>query len=228
MTPRRFLAGLSSLFFLLAFQQSAGATSISLSTGQNSGGSIITTDLGCDAHWVVVAGGPTPACAGAHGQVVMPGDADSGFPSWVANSTSSAWITNNASITGNGAPLPVTYQVQFLLSDLIGASITGSWTIDDAGSISLNGHSIGTLGGGNWVALNGISGTASSDLVAGLNTLSISITSSDDFLEGVRFDGSVTGDGAAFIAAVPEPATLTLTALGLVAVARRRLRARRG
>jgi hypothetical protein len=192
----------------------AFAATINLSTGLNAGGNLITTDLGCDAHWTQVSG-PTTAC-GDYAQVAMSGDADWGGGGWVPNGLNSNWITSDASNPRNGSPLP-TYQVQFYLADTTNASLTGSWTIDDQGTISLNGNQIGVLGNGNWGAMSSVSAGAGS-FVAGLNTLSITMTLSDNSLEGVRFDGSVTGD------LVPEPASgLTLlTGLGAFLLFRRR------
>ena len=194
------LAGAASLVFGLPAL--FGGT-LNLSTGLDSGGSLITTDLGCDAHWVQVAG-PTAACANSAAQVVMSSDAG-WFGGWIANGPNSNWITSNASTTANGSPLPG-YSVTFFLDNTSGASLSGSWTIDDQGAISLNGNPIGSLGGGNWGSLSSVS--ASSGFAVGANTLRIAMSSSDNFLEGVRFEGSVTGPGASLSPshpAVPEP-----------------------
>jgi hypothetical protein len=191
----------------------ASAATLNLSTGLDSNANLITTDLGCDANWVQTSG-PSDSCAGNAGQVVMSGDPD-WYGGWVADGPNSNWITSDASRTGNGAPLPVTYEVSFYLADTAGASLSGSWTVDDGGEISLNGTQLQSLGDGNWSSLSPLT-TDTTDLVAGLNTLSISITDSDDYLEGVRFEGSVTGDGASFV--TPEPGSLTLLGLGALAL----------
>jgi PEP-CTERM motif len=188
----------------------AFGTTLNLSTGLDAGGSLITADQGCDAHWVAVAG-PATVCSGAAAQVVMPGDADWGGPGWVGNGPNSDWITSNSTSNTNGSPLP-TYEVRFYLADTTEAEITGSWTIDDAGDILLNGNLLASLGNGNWGSLHAVS--ASSGFVAGLNILSIRMTSSDNNIEGVRFEGSVTGD-----VTTPEPASLALLAGGLLALA---------
>lgn len=219
---------------VLAFLTGSGTTAfadiLNLSTGLDSGGNLITTDLGCDAHWSQTAG-PAPACAGSKAQAVQSNDLD-WSRSWLADGPDSDWITSNATVWTNGNPLP-TYQIQFYLSDTVGASFSGSWTIDDAGSISLNGHQIGSLGIVSWGSLTPIGGTPSADLVAGLNTLSISLSISDNFLEGVRFQGLVSGDGASFTAPVPEPSSLVLFAavvagLGIAALRRRRASVEQG
>lgn len=184
----------------------ASAGTVNLSTGLDSNGNLITADGGCDANWVQTAG-PANACGG-NGQIVTPGDAD-WYGGWVGNGPNSDWITSTAAVTANGSPLP-TYQISFWLDDTTGAALSGSWTVDDAGYIALNGTTIGSEGDGNWTQLNTLT-TNSANLVAGWNSLAITMTDSDNFLEGVRFEGSVTGDGASL---APEPGTLALFGLG--------------
>lgn len=211
----RLIAGAALALFLVP--AASGAT-LNLSTGFDASGNLITTDLGCDAHWVQTAG-PPPACPGSAAQVDMPGDTDFPAPgAWVANNASSEWITSNASTVHNGAPLP-TYELTFFLTDTAGASLSGSWTIDDAGTISLNGNSIGSLPVGNWTSLHSVS--TSSGFLVGANTLSIRMTFSDNLTEGVRFQGSVNGTGASFTPAgptVPEPASGMLLLAGAAAI----------
>ena len=195
----------------------AFAGTLNLSTGLDSSGNRITTDLGCDAHWVAIAG-PSTACAGSAAQVVMWGDPD-WFGGWVGSGPNSDWITSNAGTQQNGSPLP-SYMIQFYLASTTGASLSGSWTIDDEGTISLNGNQLNYLPSGYWGSLNPVS-ASSSDFVPGLNSLVISMTSSDNYLEGVRFEGSVTGEGASF---VPEPvsAVMLLTGVGSLFLGLRR------
>ena len=142
--------------------------------------------------------------------IVTPGDADSGFAGgWVPNSSSSSWVAfdpNNSSDNGLG-----NYSTTFTLtsSDLATATISGSWTLDDSGSLFLNGNDIGDLADGSWTSLHPFSvGAGSGDFVLGTNTLSLDITDSDVFLEGVNLQGSLTG-------VVPEPSTLFPLAGGL-------------
>ena len=144
--------------------------------------------------------------------MVTPSSADEGFGGgWVPNSSSSDWVAfdpNNAN--GNGLGI---YTTTFTLTsaDLATASISGSWTLDDSGSLLLNGNDLGDLADGGWTSLHPFSVAAgSSDFVLGTNTLSLSITDSDLFLEGVNLQGTLTGTST-----VPEPSELILLTAGL-------------
>jgi hypothetical protein len=154
-------------------------------------------------------------------QIVTSGSADAGFAGgWVPNSSSSAWVAfdpNNAFDNGLG-----NYTTTFTLTagDLSTASISGFWTLDDSGSLFLNGNDLGDLPDGAWTSLHPFSVSAgSSDFVVGANTLSIDITDSDVFLEGVDLAASLT-------TAVPEPSPLIamVTGLGVLLVVVRRPR----
>lgn len=144
-------------------------------------------------------------------QIVTPSDAD-WYGGWIANSTSSYWIAydpNSAYDNGLG-----TYSTTFSLDagDISTAAISGSWTLDDSGSLYLNGNLLGSLGDGNWGSLTAFSvGAGSSDFVLGTNTLSIEITDTDQYLEGVNLQGSLTG----VTTATPEPSMFIPLAAGL-------------
>ena len=109
--------------------------------------------------------------------------------------------SRNANLANNGAA-PYSFYRTFDLTgyNLATVTLSGGWAVDDAGTLNLNGHQIASLGGGNAGALNNFSIAAGSPFLnPGLNTLSITITSDDQSLEGVRFEGSVS--------TVPIPAT---------------------
>jgi hypothetical protein len=184
----------------------ADPITINLATGLDASNNLITTGGAPDAHWTV-RGNPA--------QVVVPGSGDSGFPDWIANGPNSAWIARNANDAfGNGLD---TYTRTF---DLTGfnpatASITGFWTLDDGGTLSLNGHLIGTLDASTtpWFSFHAFSVPAGSPFFnPGVNTLQISITQTDTFLEGVRLQGTLTAEAAA----IPEPTSVVLFGLALV------------
>jgi hypothetical protein len=194
-----------------AASQVAQAASINVSTGLDASNNVITTGGVNDAHWQVTVD-PTFSPTGIP-QTVFPGNPDSGFPNWSANGPNSDWIARNANVTDNG-PAPYTFSTTFNLTgfNLSQVSLAGSWWVDDIGTLNLNGHQLGSLGSGAWVAPTAFSVAAgSSFLNQGLNTLSITITSNDRFLEGVRLEGSVSG-----VTAVPEPAALVLGGISLL------------
>ena len=88
--------------------------------------------------------------------------------------------------------------------------------------MALNGHVIAALGDGNWGTLNSFSVAAGSGFFnQGTNTLVMTITDTDDFLEGVRMDGTLVGTAST----VPEPGSLRFLvagAIGFLVYARRK------
>jgi hypothetical protein len=187
------------------------AASINLATGLDSSNNLISSGGVNDAHWTVTTD-PTFSPTGIP-QTVFPNNADF-FSGWVANGPNSDWIARNANVTDNG-PAPYTFSRTFTLaaSDLASASISGSWTIDDAGTLNLNGNQLGSLSSGGWSSLHSFSvPTGSADFVLGTNTLSITITSDDRFLEGARLEGTLTTASTG----VPEPATLHMASISVV------------
>ena len=202
------------LAVVLAVASVAFAGSLNVSTGLDASYNLITTDGGFDAHWLVEQANSsyTPA------QVVMSQDAD-WFGGWLPDGPNSNWIARNAFNCCNG-PAPYTFYTTFDVADPANASISGSWTIDDGGILTLNGQTIDSLGSGNWGSLHPFSASGSSWFVTGVNKLAITITSDDDFLEGVRLEGTVLGTST-----TPEPSTLLMlfSGFGGLAVVRRRL-----
>jgi hypothetical protein len=197
------------------------ADTVNLSTGQNSSGNIISSGGVIDANWTATVDATFDPSGTA--QTVFPNNAD-WYGGWVPNNTSSTgsdWIARNANVADNG-PAPYSFFFTFDLADTTGASISGGWAIDDQGTLDLNGHQVSSLGSGAWGGLTAFSDSNASDFVTGLNTLEITITADDRFLEGVDLNGTLTGD----VGAAPEPGTWLLMAggLGLGAIGKLRVR----
>jgi hypothetical protein len=148
--------------------------------------------------------------ATATATLVTPSDQDWSTV-WLPNTSASAWIAYNPmSCCDNGLG---DYSTTFELTpgDVSTVSLSGAWSLDDSGSLYLNGKMLGYLGDGSWSSLTSFNvPVGSSDFVVGTNTLSIDITDSDSFLEGVRLQGSLTG-----YTPVPEPSSLAALIVGM-------------
>ena len=175
----------------------AAPTSINVSTGLDTSGSVQTTGGANDANWII---GGQPA------RVVAPDNAGF-YVEWPANNSSSAWVAKNPNEEyGNGLG---TYSCVFDLTgvDLTRVSLTGTWAVDDQGSLSLNGNLIATQAWDGWrfFETQSFIVTNPSWFNQGPNTLTMTITQTDVCFEAVRLSGTVV---------TPEPATLSLLALG--------------
>src|ERR1700719_1465324 len=128
MNIRLTLFGLAAFAALCAtgpIQQGFAAT-LNLSTGQNPSGTIYTTGGQIDANWTVDPGSTDLA---GTAQTVFPNNLD-WFGGWLGNDSSSDWIARNANVQDNG-PAPYTFFYRFTLANTTGASMSGSWAIDD-------------------------------------------------------------------------------------------------
>jgi hypothetical protein len=175
---------------------------INLATGLDASGNLITTGGQVDTNWTVQEQGGGVGAA----QIVTSSSPDYYGP-WVPNGPNSDWVARNANVANNG-PAPYTFYRTFDLTgyDLATVSIAGSWTIDDVGTLSLNGNQISTLGVGQWNTLNPFSVAAGSPFLnQGLNTLAITMTVADQSLDAVRLEGTLTG-----LPSTPPPKTVNL------------------
>ena len=205
------------LFSFLPLAMNSFSATINLSTGLDSTNTLITSGNVADAHWTVVGAGAA--------RTVFPDNIDfvSAVEPWVPNGPNSNWIAlDPLSLSGNAR----TYQVTFDQTgmDASTATLTGLWTLDDSGILTLNGNVLGALGGlfqTPWESMHTFTSPTPAMFNPGLNTLQITIGANDNFHEGVRFEGTVTAN------TVPEPGTgLLLMGAGVVAVIGRRLSGR--
>jgi hypothetical protein len=194
---------------------SAQAANENLSTGLDASDTLITIGNTLDAHWRVdqPLGGIAPA------KVVAPGNNGAAFPAWAANGPNSSWITIDPNSVGNGSVIPYTYYRTFNLTavDLPTATISGVWGIDDGGDLRLNGNLVSTLVNDYTASTPFLVPAGSGFFAVGANTLTITMTNSDNALEAVRLEGSLSQ--------VPEPGALSLLLAGTIGLLSRRRRA---
>ena len=169
---------------------------INLATGLDASNQLLSTSGAADAHWTVDqhGGGTAPA------QVVTASSADGGFfAGWAADGPNSDWIALNANTSAPG-PSPYTFYRTFDLTgaNLANVSIVGQWAIDDQGTLMLNGNTIASTAS---FSLMDFSVPADSPFFKqGLNTLTITMTFSDNSYDAVRLEGSVTGSSVGTLA----------------------------
>ena len=148
--------------------------------------------------------------------VVAPENADwGGIPApgvWFPNGPNSSWIAPNPNDAHGNGNFTLTYTFNLAGYDLTTATFNDlRWSIDDAGFVQLNGHTEASLASGNWSSFNSFS-IPVSHLEQTVNTLTITSTGSDGFLDGARLEGTLT------ISPIPEPATYAIFMAGLILV----------
>jgi hypothetical protein len=170
----------------------ASCDTINFSTGQNSNGKI--QHSGTDAHWIVTAWQQNgTSFTLPRNALVIATTADDWGPSWVYKPRTypSAWIAPDTDYASDGN-FTVTYTFDLTGYDLATASFGEfQWSIDDAGSVTLNGHVVAKLKVGKWHKMHAFSMPAA-DLVQGINSLTITANKSDYDYEGVRLNGALT------------------------------------
>jgi hypothetical protein len=230
------LAMVAFLHFLGVILGGVGITragTINLSTGLDASNNLLFASGQADANWTVVQTG-TPAQAvlsdspDFYGPPTFPASSYPG--AWFPNGPNSNWIAYDASVAhGNGLVNGqyTTYQRTFDLSgfDLSAVSLSVAWTVDDDGTLYLNGNQL-DQSIENWHNLQNVVVPAGSpDFKNGLNTLTIqtgsTINYTDNYLEGVRLEGSVSG-----LLPVPEPSLVSdVVGIGLIGLVWHRRRA---
>ena len=195
------------------YSDSAGASPVKLvkilpSTGLDQSGKLLTMGGQADANWTVdqATGGTAPA------QFVASNSPDY-FSGWFPNGPTSQWIARNASNSNNG-PAPYSWHLTFDTTglDLSKIELMGSWAIDDQGTLNLNGNQLSSLPNGAWGSLTGFAvGPGSTFFVSGSNDLSMTLTATDNFLEGARLQGCLIIPPASATATATPSATPSAT-----------------
>lgn len=216
MSKRFWLSGVASMALALSATTVAAAP-VLFNTGVDSSGNVLAGSS-TDNNWAL--GG------GASGQPVVLSGNGGAFFVWTANDPTggpgSAWIglTNNtAQMTPPGGVTPstadigsYTFSQSFNVADPNLAVLSGTWFIDDAGTLSVNGHLVDT----ETADYNGVAfSVPNADFVTGLNTITMTMTTGDGLWDGVRI---AFNDVEGITSATPLPAALPLFAGGLSAL----------
>ncbi len=203
----RFFSFALCLTLLLSVSVRAEAMTMTLhGTGFDASGNALGNG-GVDGSWTVTSQYGTTAYA-------ITSASPDWYSGWLANSDTngfngSGWINDSYTASNGGnSPMPV-YSMSFSLSSfqLSSVSIAGYYAWDDAYTMSINGNVVASApySGG---ALNAFSIINTSWLNQGLNTVTIAETGTDNNMEGIRFQGVVTG------LALPEPPGVLLLLAG--------------
>jgi len=209
--------GAAALVCAGAIEAHAAVITINLATGLNVSGNRYTSGNKLDANWAVTNSNSYKT-APPNAYTVFSGNVDHSSK-WAKNGPISDWIAGNPGNTNNGN-LTLTRTFSLAGFNPADAILTGGeWTIDDAGTLTLNGHLLATLVSGDWTSLHSFTIPAG-DFLAGVNTLVMQGVNSDDFHEGGRLQGTIQDS----VSAVPEPATwgMMLIGFGLVGLQLRR------
>src|SRR5215831_6371208 len=195
----------------------AHALVINFATGHDGSGNIQTAGDSLDANWKEKnANNPKLA---PNTYVVSPwgnGSAD-WYWEWFYNGPNSSGIAPNPDNAFANGSFTLTYTFDLTGYDLSTASFSGlQWSIDDRGNVQLNGHTEASQPSLQWGSFHGFT-IPITDLVQGINTLTINSVMSDNDFEAARFEGELTISPATSL--VPEPTSLALLGAALTGFA---------
>jgi hypothetical protein len=201
------MEGNTGTAFSSKFTTAASAAPISVSTGFNASGQLITANNTNDGHWTYVAVTSLPgtgseplytfSASGTPAPLQVVGTGDAGFYSgWPVNGPTSDWININPnSTTGNTLGV---YSTTFNVPSPVPTNLclTGVMGVDDNGELAINGTAIT----GNISAINNLVplnvSIPSGLLVAGSNTLALGWGSTDNSDEAFRLGAVIETCGA--------------------------------
>ena len=209
-SPLKFGRLLLCLLPLFAADPAWSATVPSFSTGVNSDGSLVALG-GLDPHWTIVAG---PGISSPRSALVLTNQRNSLGSYYVTTDSRWVWATSSGVAAVN---LPYTFELSFDLSgfDPNAVSITGSWGVDNLGTIRVDGApAIGTgalslTNPSNFTVPNAFSLTGG--FHDGLNTIDIQAID-QGFVGGL--DVTALAITAAPIPSIPEPGTAPIMMVG--------------
>ena len=155
--------------------------------GLFSTGNGLTTDGKVDPHWTFTNSATTANALVANN----PGtDFYVGTLGWVSDTSSSSWIVDNTVDPSSNGLSSLLTTVDLTGFDPNTAVLNGSWALDNAGYLELNGHVISDLSSPsayNGHTLHGFSiYGASGDFLPGVNTLSVVFTTADGSFDGAN------------------------------------------
>jgi hypothetical protein len=196
----------------VAIQAQATPITTLYNTGVNNAGTVLANATLNDPHYVLtsVAGNSTTQTRIRTSVGGYP------IPPYLGDNALSAWIGPNNSNDLSGPVGNFIYSTTFDLTgfDLNTVSIAGLWSSDNQGlDILINGVSLGFTSANTQFAIGFASFLINSNFVSGINTIDFVIFN-DGGPTALRTQMIGTGD----LQAVPEPESIALLGLGLVAI----------